>query len=378
MAETVPVVAKGLAGIIALESVLSSIDGEAGKLVYRGYDIFDLAENATFEEVSFLLWRGELPNASELRVLKEAIQSEMTVPESVLEALRLIPADIDGMAALRTGVSLLGNVDPDAEDDSPEANYRKSIRLTARTATVLAALSRMRRGLDVIAPKGTGSLAGEFLYMVNGEWPGEESEKTFDTCLVLHADHGLNASTFTGRVIGSTLSDIYSAVVGAIGALKGPLHGGANIAVMKTLLSIDQNGTDPEVWVREKLANKEKIMGFGHRVYRTMDPRGAILRDIMQGVAEETGGTKWVEMQRIMMDTMVSEKGIYPNVDFFSAPLYYMLGIDIDLYTPIFAMSRMAGWTANLLEQWEDNRLIRPRAAYVGPVGRTVKPLSER
>jgi citrate synthase len=279
---------------------------------------------------------------------------------------------------LRTGTSALALFDPEAQDDSPEANYRKAIRLTAKLPTVLAGFDRIRRGLDYIPPRGQGSQAEEFLYMLNGEDPGEMAVRTFDLCLVLHADHGLNASTFTARVVGSTLSDMYSAVVAAIGALKGPLHGGANIEVMRSLLEIREKDLDPAEYVREKLDRKERIMGFGHRVYKTMDPRATSLRAMLTRLSEEKGDTYWLNTAVRMMETMKEEKGLNPNVDFFSAPVYYLLGISTDLYTPIFAVSRVVGWTAHLLEQWTGNRLIRPRLAYVGNRGLQVKPIDQR
>jgi citrate synthase len=365
--------AKGLEGVVALESAISFIDGEKGVLIYAGYDIRDLAREATFEEVAFLLWHGRLPNATELSVLHEQLCAERLLPPMVLDLLVQTPEDANPMASLRTAVSMLAMFDAEADDMSPEANMRKSIRLTARIPTIIAALDRVRKGNQAVAPTQTGSIAREFLYMLNDEQPGEAAERTFDACLVLHAEHGLNASTFAGRVIGATLSDIYSAVTGAIGGLKGPLHGGANIEVMRMLLEIDREGIDPAESVKRRLANKERIMGFGHRVYKTLDPRAAILREMVEGVSDERGERKWYDMSVAMMETMEREKGLSPNVDFFSASLYYMLGIDMDLYTSIFAMSRITGWTAHLLEQWRDNRLIRPRAEYIGPRGLTVR-----
>ena len=375
---TAPVKARGLEGVTALDSEMSFIDGQQGILIYHGYDIRDLAENVSFEEVCYLLWNGSLPTRAELDELNRMLQAERALPPVVLEMLRQTPEDANPMAALRTAVSALALVDGEADDMSHEANYRKSIRLTARIPTIIAAFDRLRKGQEPLAPLGEGSTAFDFLYMLNGEKPGQAAERTMDVCLVLHADHGLNASTFTGRVIGSTLADIYSAVTGAIGALKGPLHGGANIKVMQTLLELDQSGKQPADYVREKLAAKERIMGFGHRVYKTVDPRATILREMVEDLSEERGQRKWYDYSVEMMKTMEQEKGLYPNVDFFSASVYYMLGIDPDLYTPIFAMSRISGWTAHLLEQWMDNRLIRPRAEYVGPRGLKVTPLEER
>ncbi len=373
-----PVKARGLEGVVALDSELCFIDGQQGELIYHGYDIRDLAQHTSFEEVAYLLWNGALPNQAQLDALHQQLRAERELPPMVLDLLRLTPEDANPMAALRSAVSALALFDGEADDMSPEANYRKAVRLTARTPTIIAAFDRLRKGLDPLSPLKKGSTAYDFLYMLNGEEPGQAAERTFDVCLVLHAEHGLNASTFTGRVIGSTLSDIYSAVTGAIGALKGPLHGGANIEVMKMLLELDRTGKDPVDFVHEKLEKKEKVMGFGHRVYKVLDPRAAILREMVEDLSEERDARQWYEYSSKIMETMVGEKNIYPNVDFFSASVYYMLGIDVDIYTPIFALSRMTGWTAHLLEQWKDNRLIRPRAEYVGPRGLTVTPIDER
>ncbi|MFC2085736.1 citrate synthase [Bacteroidota bacterium] len=369
---------RGLEGVVALESEISFVDGTAGVLIYRGYQINDLAEHTTFEEVVYLLWNGELPNRTELDILTASLQSERGIPSEVYDLLRKTPTGADPSAVLRTAVSQLGLFDAESQDPSPEANYRKAIRLTAKMPTVLAAFDRIRRGLEPVAPSGEGSMAREFLYMLNAEEPGEMAVRTFDLCLILHADHGLNASTFTARVVGSTLSDMYSGVTAAIGALKGPLHGGANTEVMKALLEVRQAGSDPGDYIREKLARKERIMGFGHRVYKTMDPRATSLRNMLARLSEEKGEAFWLNTTARMMETVKSEKGLEPNVDFFSAPVYFMLGISIDLYTPIFAISRISGWTAHLLEQWNGNRLIRPRAAYVGKQGLRVTPIEAR
>lgn len=369
---------KGLEGVVALDSELSLVDGLAGELVYRGYKIQDLAQNATFEEVAHLLWIGHLPNRAELKGLTETLQAERVIPTEVYDMLRSTPEGADPSAVLRTAVSQLGLFDVEAQDPSPEANYRKALRLTAKMPTVLAAFDRIRKGLEPVAPTGEGSLAREFLYMLNGVEPGKMAVRTFDLCLILHADHGLNASTFTARVVGSTLSDLYSAVTAAIGALKGPLHGGANIEVMKSLLEVRETGADPADYIRQKLARKERVMGFGHRVYKTMDPRATSLRTMLTSLSEEKGDRFWLDSAVTMMETMKSEKGLDPNVDFFSAPVYYLLGISLDLYTPIFAISRVSGWTAHLLEQWRGNRLIRPRAAYVGKTDLQITPIDER
>mgnify|MGYP006281154445 CR=1 FL=1 len=373
-----PVKARGLEGVIALESELSFIDGQKGELIYRGYDIHDLAEGASFEEVVHLLWNGDLPTEDELATLRRELQSERALPAPVMNILRHAPDDAHPMAVLRTAVSALGLYDQEADTMDPSANRRKAARILAQIPTIIAAFDRLRKGLDPVSPLDDGSMAHNFLYMLNGEEPGEAAERVFDVCLVLHADHGLNASTFTGRVIGSTLSDMYSAVAGSIGALKGPLHGGANREVMRMLLDIDEKGADPADYVRNRLEDGERIMGFGHRVYKTMDPRAAILRDMVHELSEEEGEMKWYEYSMAVLETMKEETGIDPNVDFFSASTYYQLGLDPDLFTPIFALSRTAGWTSHLLEQWADNRLIRPRAEYVGERDRTFVALSDR
>jgi citrate synthase len=373
-----PVKARGLEGVIALESELSDIDGQAGTLVYRGYSIEDLAANATFEEVVYLLWSGELPTQDELDALRSQLRAERTLPAPVLSILRNAPDDAHPMAVLRTAVSALAFHDRETEEMTPEANRRKATRLLARIPTVIAAFDRLRKGREAIEPLNEGSMAYNFLYMLNGEKPGEAAERTFDVCLVLHADHGLNASTFTSRVIGSTLSDMYSAVTGAIGALKGPLHGGANREVMRMLMDIDSSDKDAAGYVQQRLANGEKVMGFGHRVYKTMDPRAAILREMVEELSEEQDQRKWFDYSTEIMETMKEERNIDPNVDFFSASTYYMLGLDPDLFTPIFALSRTAGWTAHLLEQWSDNRLIRPRAEYVGEHDKAFTPVEQR
>lgn len=369
---------RGLEGVVALESAISSIDGTAGDLLYAGYDIRDLARDSSFEEVAFLLWHNRLPTATELADLCDQLMGDRILPPAVMDFLLDLPPQANAMAALRTAVSLLGVCDKDSENMSREANLAKAMRLTARLPTVIAAFDRIRSGKKAVAPRDSGSLAGNFLYMLNNSAPSAAAERTFDACLTLHAEHGLNASTFSARVIAATLSDIYSAISGAIGALKGPLHGGANMEVMRTLLEVDASGADPAAFVRQKLANKERVMGFGHRVYRTLDPRAAILREMSDGLSGEGDSRKWFDISLIMMETMEREKGLYPNVDFFSASVYHTLGIAMDLYTPIFAMSRVTGWTAHVLEQWADNRLIRPRAAYSGPRRRALQPRRAR
>lgn len=364
-----PATAKGLEGVIALETAICDIDGVKGTLIYGGYDIQDLAKNCTFEEVTYLLWNGVLPDAVQLAHLHRSLTAERILPPMVKEILEMTPEDADPMAVLRTGVSALALFDGEADDPSTEANYRKAVRLTAQIPTILAHFDRRRNGLDPVPPLTDSSISHNFLTMLHGKEPGDAAEKTFDACLVLHAEHGLNASTFAGRVIGATLSDMYSAITGAIGGLKGPLHGGANIEVMKMLAQIDQEGADPKAWVLNKLQNKERIMGFGHRVYKTLDPRAAILQEMLAKLSSERGNTKWYDMSMVISETVLKEKGLHANVDFFSASVYGTLEIPSDLFTPIFGMSRISGWTAHLMEQWHDNRLIRPRAAYIGPRG---------
>lgn len=374
-----PTPSRGLEGVTALDTELSYINGQEGTLIYRGYGIQDLATNASFEEVAYLLWKGTLPTQAQLDELNEQLRAARPVHPDLLDHLRHhTPKDANPMAAMRTALSMLAAYDEEADVMDPEANYRKAIRLTAKLPTLLAAFSRIRAGKDPVAPTQTGSTAFDFLTMLNGEEPGPAALQIMDAALVLHAEHGLNASTFACRVIGSTLSDMYSAVVGAMGALKGPLHGGANIEVMRTLIALDESGETAQEFVDRKLANKEKIMGIGHRVYKTLDPRATILREMLSDLSEEKGETKWLEMSDTIRTTVKDTKGLDANVDFYSASVYYLLGIEIDLYTPIFAISRMTGWTAHLLEQWEDNRLIRPRAEYVGPKDLTVTPIADR
>jgi len=371
--------ASGLEGVVAAETELCYIDGIAGELSYRGYEIDDLARNSTFEEVAWLLWHGNLPTRTQLAGLNAQLATERAIHPDLLDHFRHhTPAGVAPMHAFRTAVSMLALYDPEADDMSPEANYRKSVRLTAQFPTVLAAFDRIRRGVEPVAPRGEGSTASEFLYMLNGDAPGPSAERIFDAALVLHAEHSLNASTFAARVIGSTLADIYSAVTGAMGALKGPLHGGANIEVMEMLLEIDASGETADAYVRRRLAAKERVMGLGHRVYKTLDPRAAILRDLLHGLSEEKGEMKWYDMSVAIMDAAKEQKNLSPNVDFFSASVYHLLGIRTDLYTPIFAISRITGWTAHLLELWEGNRLIRPDATYVGPPPRKVVPIGQR
>jgi citrate synthase len=373
-----PEVARGLEGVVVAPTSISKVDGEKGALIYRGIDIHALAENSTFEEVVYLLWHGRLPQRDELREFGVRLCADAAVPEPVMELVQRTPRNADAMATLRTAVSALSAYDPDAEDMSIEAGWRKARRLTAATGTLVAAIGRCRDGKPPVAPDKALPYAANFLYMLRGERPDAVATRTFDQALVLHADHGFNASTFAARVTTSTMADMHSAVVSAIGTLKGPLHGGANTRVMQMLLEVDASGDAPESWLREKLAAKERIMGFGHRVYKVEDPRAVHLRRASQALGASTGEPKWYEISATVERVVQSEKGLYPNVDFYSASTYYMLGIPVALYTAIFAMSRMAGWTAHIMEQLQDNRLIRPRSEYIGQRGVAYVPVESR
>lgn len=376
-ADQYPYINKGLEGIVAFSTQKSFIDGQKGELIYAGYNISDLAHHVTFEEVCFLLWHERLPNQEELNDLNAQLIANRKLPQTVLDYIAATNSDSAPMAVLRTATSMLADFDVDAEDYSVEANMRKAIRMTAQMPAIIAAFHRKREDKEIMAPLEEGSTAFNFLYMLNGERPGEQAEKTMDLCLVLHAEHGMNASTFTARAIASTMSDIYSAITGAIGSLKGPLHGGANTAVMNMLLELDKDADITE-FVKGKLERKEKIMGFGHRVYKTMDPRALHLREMAGGLAKEVGMEYLYEWSETILSIMKSEKNIDPNVDFFSATVYYSMGIQPDLYTTIFAMSRISGWTAHFFEQFENNRLVRPRALYVGEKNLPITALTER
>ncbi|PSQ02059.1 citrate synthase [Halobacteriales archaeon QS_5_70_17] len=374
-------VKKGLEGVLVAESELSYIDGDAGELVYRGYSIDDLAREASFEEVVYLLWEGHLPDEGELDEFATRMAGERALDETVVETIReLAAADEEPMAALRTAASQLSAFDPDAgaDPDDMSVNLPKSRRLTAKLPTALAAFTRLRDGEEPVAPEPDLGHAENFLYMLNGERPNEVLAETFDMALVLHADHGLNASTFSAMVTASTLADLHSAVTSAIGTLSGGLHGGANANVMRTLEEIDESGKDPKEWVDDALAEGRRVPGFGHRVYNVKDPRARILGEKSGELGEAAGDTKWYEMSRDIEEYIMDEKGLAPNVDFYSATTYYQMGIPIDIYTPIFAISRVSGWCAHVLKQYEDNRLIRPRARYVGPKGQEYVPPGER
>lgn len=367
---------KGLEGIVAAESKISSIIDDT--LTYVGYGIDDLTNNATFEEVVFLLWNTRLPNAEELANLKAELAKNMDIPAAITDLFKSMPLNtVHPMAALRTAVSMLGTFDEEADVMDAEANYRKAIRLQAKIGTVVTTFARVRQGKEPIAPKPELGYAANFLYMLKGEEPAAIEIEAFDKALVLHADHELNASTFTARVCVATLSDVYSGVTAAIGALKGPLHGGANEQVMKMLTEIGSLD-NVEAWVQNKLDNKEKIMGFGHRVYRGGDPRAPHLRVMSEKLTKLTGKPELYDMSVKIHDMIVEQKKLPANVDFFSASVYDSLGIEHDLFTPIFAVSRTSGWVAHILEQYANNRLIRPRAEYVGPDMQKYVPINER
>lgn len=358
---------RGLEGVVAGNSSICFIDGEKGILSYRGIDIHELAENSTFEETCYLLWYGALPKKKELALLKEHLGAERKLSDGVLNLLRQSPKKAPPMSVLRTAISALAFYDADAELMDHEANLRKAIRLVSQTALLIAAYDRIRKGKPVVEGDKSLSTAGNFLLMLNGEAPSAAAERALDVALILHADHELNASTFAARVTAATLADMHSAVTSAMGALKGPLHGGANEQVMKLLFKIDAEGKEPVAAVQQLLADKKKVPGFGHRVYHTEDPRATHLRQMSKELGKSSGKSKWFEMSRKIEEYINAEKKLNANVDFYSASTYTALGIDVDLFTPIFALSRMGGWTAHVIEQIDDNRLIRPRAEYVGP-----------
>jgi citrate synthase len=374
---------RGLEGVLVAESELSFIDGDEGRLVYRGYPIEDLARDASYEEVLYLLWYGELPTAAILTQFKEAMAADRSLNDGVIDVVRGLAAQDEApMAAARTIVSALSAFDPDAGDEADPAdllaNVRKGRRITAKLPTALAAFNRLRNGQEPVAPRTDLDHAANFLYMLNDEEPDEVLAETFDMALVLHADHGLNASTFSAMVTASTLSDLHSAVTSAVGTLAGSLHGGANQNVMRMLKEIDGSDREPVDWVRHALDEGRRVAGFGHRVYNVKDPRAVILGERSEALGEAAGDTRWHDYSVAIEGFLAEEKGLAPNVDFYSASTYYQMGIPIDLYTPIFAMSRVGGWIAHVLEQYEDNRLIRPRARYVGETDREFVPIDER
>ena len=370
----------GLVNTIAAETSMSFIDGAAGVLEYVGIDIDSLARNSTFEETTFLLWNGRLPNAEELGAFEASLQAEYALPAAMIDMIRSMPTDSPPMHAVQTLVSALSLFDAEADENTLEANMRKAIRLVAKTPTLIAAFDRHRKGLEIIEPDSSCAIAENFLWMLRGEKPTSTMARALDVCLVLHADHGFNASAFTGLVVISTLSDLYSSCSAAIGALRGPLHGGANEGVMRMLAEIGDLAK-VDSFIENKLKCKDKIMGFGHRVYKAYDPRATYLKTFSKGLAEDTGNLDLYEMscriEEIVVDA-VGEKGILPNVDFYSATTYHSLGLDLDLFTPMFALSRMSGWTGHCIEYLADNKLIRPSASYVGPHGVEYVPIQNR
>jgi citrate synthase len=368
---------RGLEGVVANESSICYVFGEEGRLIYRGYDINDLADHSTFEETVHLLLNGDLPTRDQLKGFTADLKAMQKLDRVVQRVIRDAPRNANPTDVLRTAVSASVFVDPDRGNNDREAESRKAMRLIAQLPTMVAMFHRLRNDQKPLSPRRGLSLAANFLYMVSGDVPDKDAEHAFDVALILHADHELNASTFAARVIAATLADVHGAVTGAIAALAGPLHGGANTEVMKMLLEI-QTPERAETWIREALAQKRKIMGFGHRVYRTEDPRAAHLRRMAEELGRTAGQPQWSTIQRTIEDVMKREKGLYCNVDFYSASMYYVMGIPLDLYTPIFAISRMSGWCAHVLEQHADNRLIRPRAEYVGHMDRRWVPARKR
>lgn len=380
MAEAVPIydgaLDKGLEGVVACTTAISFIVGAT--LNYRGYTIEDLAANSSFEETIFLLWNNRMPNKSELDQLKKDIAIEMSLSPEIVASIKTLPnKGVHPMAWLRSAFSTLAMFDKEAQDMSPEANMRKSIRMTAKMILLVTAFDRLRNAKDLIAPKPEKSIAYNFFWTLTGKEPDAEIVKNFDVCLILHADHELNNSAFAARVTASSLSDIHSAVVSAICALKGPLHGGANEQVMLMLKEIG-NMDNARKWVEDALSNKVKVMGFGHRVYKNGDPRAKILRQMSDRLTAKLGQHHWFEMSDLIDDTMQNKKGLLPNVDFYSATVYYAMGIPIDIYTPIFAASRVAGWTAHIMEQWTNNRIYRPRGKWAGKENLEYMPIEKR
>jgi citrate synthase len=358
---------KGLEGVVATNSSICYIDGDRGVLAYRGIDIRELAEHSTFEETCYLLWFGRLPKAAELKDLQQRLAQERQLDPAIIEFLRRVPKQALPMDVLRTAVSALAFYDPDAKRNDHDANINKAIRLTSQIAMVVASYDRIRKGKNVVEPNQSLSHAANFLLQLNGSNPSTTAERALDVALILHADHELNASTFAARVTAATLSDMHSAITSALGALKGPLHGGANEAVFRILATIERDQVDPVGYVRSMLAQKKKIPGFGHRVYHTDDPRATHLRTMSRDLGKSSGQPQWYEMSEKIQNFVKAEKKLNANVDFYSASTYHVLGIDDDLFTPVFAVSRISGWAAHVIEQLDDNRLIRPRAEYLGP-----------
>ena len=368
---------RGLEGVVAAETQLCDLDGASGRLAYRGYDIADLARQATFEEVVYLLLHGDLPKPAQLDGFVVALTAARAIPPELIQAFRLMPTDTDPNRPLQAAVAILGMSDPDTADNSHAANVRKAVRLTSQMATAICAHHRVRQGKDPVTPGPGLSHAANFLYMLTGERPGPAAVKAFDASLTLYAEHELNASTFTTRTIVSTMSDMHSAVAGGVGALKGPLHGGAGEAVMRTLLEIGEE-SNVDAFADRALAEKRRFMGMGHRVYKAGDPRAAILRGLAEEACRQSGQFKWFQIAVKLHERIAKAKGLIPNVDFYSAPLFYSLGIPVDLFTPVIAAGRIVGWGANIVEQHDDNRLIRPRADYVGPKRRAFVEITKR
>ena len=368
---------RGLEGVVAAETRLCDLDGKNGRLAYCGYDIDELARQATFEEVAYLLWHGELPSRARLDGFRAELAAARPIPTDLVRAFALMPRDTDPMRVLQASVAVLGMHDPDATDNSRPANLRKALRLTSQFATAICAHHRVRNGLPPVPPAAELSLAGNFLYMLTGQAPSAVTTRAFDASLTLYAEHELNASTFTTRVIAATLSDMHSAVAGGVGALKGTLHGGAGEAVMRTLLEVGRLD-NVDAFVDGAMSEKRRLMGFGHRVYTAGDPRAAILKGMAEAACRQSGQALWYDLAVALHAKVQATKRLIPNVDFYSAPLFYSIGIPVDLFTPVIATARIAGWTANLIEQYDDNRLIRPRADYKGYSRRPFVPVDQR
>ena len=373
-----PVTAKGLEGIIANSTNLSDVQGADGILIYGGYDINEIAGKASFEEIVHLLWHGELPTKSQLDSLNEKLRAARELPAPVVDFLKTAPKDAAPMDVIRTAVSMLGLYDPDIKDESPAATYQRAVSITAKIGVIAAYFHRARKGLDLPPVRTDLGEAAHFLYLINGTEPSEQATRTLDMAYVLHADHGMNASTFSARVTIATLSDMYSAITSAIGTLKGPLHGGANEGVIHMLQQIGEEA-NVDAWIENQLAQKKKIMGIGHRVYKTLDPRAPHLRTMAVALSEQLGEPKWIHMSERIASIMKERKGLNANVDFYSATVYYSLGLPTDLFTPVFAIARTAGWTGHVMEQLADNRLYRPLSEYTGPAhGKKFIPLDQR
>ncbi|WP_119065275.1 citrate/2-methylcitrate synthase [Aggregatilinea lenta] len=374
---------KGLEGVVIADTRLSRVQGDIGKLTYCGYDILDLAEHASFSEIVFLLWNVRLPNKVELERFKATLVDEMCLPEDELEGMYRYPVSAHPMAVLRTAVSALGLYDPAAEDNSPDANLRKAMRLTAKMPTIIAAWERIRSGKPVVEPREDMGIAENFIYMLKGHEPNQTEIDALNVYLVLLADHGMNASTFTARVVTSTDGDMYSAITAAIGSLKGPKHGGANEAAMRMFNEIADFGNTKEWFEREVKGKGRRIMGIGHRVYKAMDPRATVLKKHAEALCDYTQNCKLIDValeleELALADEYFIERKLFPNVDYYSAIVLDAIGIETDMMTPLFAMSRVAGWTAHIIEQWHDNRLIRPRGTYIGPVDQVWTSIDER